>query len=392
MESSARGSRDVSKPPSWSGPLAGTIGALFGVLASGVAHGQGANSAPAASAAPPSSAGAIAGSAGSSAAPAAPGSAAEAAPSESAAPSGSAPGGAPSSSVAPPGSGSAEPAPSGAPSAATPDGSSEAGASIAPEPSGAPSGSASRVIAATPPEADEGRTEIDVRQSHVAFVEAGGFFSQGLDATDSATRAGGFYLGGIYPVAKDIVFTGRYQFASGYVVERLPGNRLGEFGVPNDVGVLETRHAVSFDIGYVARMTDGRVQAWLLPLIGPRIAVFKNAVAPRWAFEADLALRAGIWVGDLFEASSFIAYDPAIAKEEELADVQGPILSELRVGVGFRQTLPVGRRSRGTRFRPTEPGPVGVSIGYEGDILTLDHQRLSSHSIVLGLSYSLETK
>jgi len=218
---------------------------------------------------------------------------------------------------------------------------------------------------------------VEPEHSPLARLEAGGTMGQGLDATDSATRSGGFYAGGIYPIAKDFVFTGLYSFSSGHVVERLPGNRLGQFAVPNDVDVLETRHAIGFDVGYVGRLQGGPLAPFLMPLLGPRAAFFVNDVAPRWAFDVDLGLRAGVWVDDAFEASTFIAYDPALAKASDLPDVQGSVLSELRFGLG-------------AHFRTT--GPIGASFGYVGDIVTLEHQKLSSHSLFLGLSYALDVK
>jgi hypothetical protein len=226
-------------------------------------------------------------------------------------------------------------------------------------------------------ERDAPRAPTEPKRTPLARLEAGGSMSQGLDATDAATRSGGFYASGIYPIAKDFVFTGRYTLSSGHVVERLPGNRIGQFAVPNDIQVLETRHSVGFDVGYVGRLTDGDEKIWLMPLIGPRLAVFVNDVAPRWAFQADLALRGGVWVGDAFEATGFVAYDPSIAKSGDVRDIYGSILGELRFGAG-------------TYFRPK--GPAGISIAYEGDVVMLEHQRLSSHAILLGLSYAPEMK
>lgn len=224
--------------------------------------------------------------------------------------------------------------------------------------------------------ADAARTS-EPERSPLARLEAGGTIGQGLDATDSATRSGGFYAGGIYPIAKDLVVTGRYTFSSGHVIERLPGNRLGQFAVPNDVDVLEMRHAIGFDVGYVGRLGDGPLRPFLMPLLGPRVAFFVNEVAPRWALDVDLALRAGVWVSDAFEATTFVAYDPSLAKASDVPDVQGSVLGELRFGAGVH-------------FRTK--GPIGASFGYEGDVVTLEHQRLSSHSLLLGLSYALNTK
>lgn len=213
---------------------------------------------------------------------------------------------------------------------------------------------------------------VETKRALVQRVEVGGTVSSGLDTTDSATRSGGFYGRGAYLVAEDIAIMGRYSFASGHVIERLPGNRLGQFGVPNDVDVLESRHVLEIGGSYVARLTEGEVRFFALPYLGPRLALFVNDVAPRWAFEADLALRAGAWVGDGFEASAFVAYSPAIAKATDLADVYGGVLSETRFGVD-------------TSFRTI--GPFGIALGYEGTTLTLEHAHVSTHSLRLGVNY-----
>lgn len=213
---------------------------------------------------------------------------------------------------------------------------------------------------------------VETKRALVQRVEVGGFVSGGLDATDSATRAGGFYGKGAYLATEDIAILGRYSFGSGHVVERLPGNRLGQFGVPNDADVLESRHVFEIGGSYVARLSEGEVRFFALPYLGPRLAFFVNDIAPRWAFEADLALRVGAWVGDSFEASAFFAYDPAIAKATGLADVYGAVLSEMRFGAG-------------ATFRTS--GPVGVSFGYEGATLTLEHALVSTHSLQLGVNY-----
>lgn len=196
--------------------------------------------------------------------------------------------------------------------------------------------------------------------------------SGGLDATDGATRTGGFYGRAAYLVTPEILLLGRYAFASGHVIERLPGNRMGQFGVPNDVELLESRHAFEAGVGYMARLNQGEVRFFAVPSLGPRVALFVNDVSPRWAFEADLGLRAGAFVGDAFEASAFFAYAPAIAKASDLAGAYGTVLAEMRFGAGMA-------------YRAS--GPIGVAVGYEGGTVILEHAKLSTHSLVLGVNY-----
>lgn len=203
-------------------------------------------------------------------------------------------------------------------------------------------------------------------------AEIGGFVSGGLDATDNATRTGGFYGTGAYLVTPEIALLGRYSFASGHVMERLPGNQLGQFGVPNGRDVLESRHVFEIGASYVARLTEGETRFFAMPYLGPRLSFFVNDIAPRWAFEADLALRLGVWASDRFEASVFFAYDPAIAKANDLQDVQGAVLAEMRFGAS-------------TSYRLTEL--LGTSFGYEGGTVILEHAKLSTHALVLGVNY-----
>lgn len=206
----------------------------------------------------------------------------------------------------------------------------------------------------------------------VKRLEVGGFVSGGLDATDGATRFGGFYGKAAWLVAPRIAILGRYQFGSGHVVERFPGSAFGQFNVPNQTEVLESRHAFEAGASYVARLTKGEVRLFAMPYLGPRVALFVNDYAPRWAFEADIALRVGAWAGDDFEASAFFAYDPAIAKAQGVADVQGTVLTEMRFGA-----------SASTRLS----GPLGASFGYEGTTINLEHGKVSTHALVLGVNY-----
>lgn len=370
-----RGSSSKEPESFSSAPLAAVAGVVLGLVASGVARGQtGGGEPPPSSSAPAGSAGSRSKAAG--LASASPGGAESPGPSDSVAPSAS-----PSASAGevPAGSSSAEPVPAAPASGATPEDSGGPSPSASVEPPAAPSGSSfgselSRPYLPGYPRPDSVPRAPEREISPLARLEAGGSLSQGLDATDGSTRSGGLYAGAMYPASRDFVFTGKYAVSSGHVVERLPGNRIGSFGVPNDVDVLETRHAFGFDVGYVGRLTDGPLRAFVMPLVGPRVVVFKNDVAPRWAFDADLGLRAGVWVSDALEASTFFAVDPSIAKESDVPDVQGTVLNELRFGAG-------------THFRTK--GPIGVAIGYEGDVVVLEHQKLSAHSLVLGLSYAL---
>lgn len=281
-------------------------------------------------------------------------------------------------------------APGGGSGAAFPDTAAPAapGSSAAPPSEGV--GSAAPVVVASPsgglapssaapaadaPDAAAAKRRRDAERAVlVSRLEAGGMALAGLDATDAALRQGGFYGSGTYRFASDVVLQGRYSFASGHVIERLPGNQGGRFGVPNDVDVLESRHAFDLTIGYAFHGT-GPLRAFAIPFLGPRVPLLLNSVAARWAFEGEFGARVGVWSTDVFEASALLAYAPALAKEKDLPDVQGGILSELRFGAGVNVRA---------------AGPLGLSLGYEGNVVTLAHQRVSSHGLLAGLSYSLE--
>jgi len=230
--------------------------------------------------------------------------------------------------------------------------------------------------AASPPvTADAGRHPGSKPRDFLSRLEIGGLLGAGLDATDSPTRLGGFYLEGGHRIARDFVLSAHYGFASGHVVARLPGNRSGQFGAPNDVDVLQTSHVVDVSFGYVAELRAGPVRLWGMPFIGPRLSFLVNDVAPRSAFEGEMGARAGVWASDTLEASAFVAYAPALAKNHDVPDVYGALLSDFRFGATARARL---------------GEPLGLSVGYEGDVVTLQHQRQTSHALVLGICWFLE--
>jgi hypothetical protein len=212
------------------------------------------------------------------------------------------------------------------------------------------------------------------RRPEQGRIEAGGILGQGLDAADSPTRLGGFYAGGRHRLGGDVELGGRYDFASGHVTARIPGNRGGQFGVPNDVDVLETRHLIDVSLGYRLRPSRGVLRPFALPFLGPRFAVLVNDVAPRFAFEGQFGALAGV-SGDALEASALLAYAPAIAKTHDGRDVFGPIEGELRFGA---------------RAVATIDRPLGLSIAYEGDVFVLEHQRTTAHELLVGLTYAIE--
>jgi hypothetical protein len=211
-------------------------------------------------------------------------------------------------------------------------------------------------------------------QAH-ASAEAGGLWSQGLDATDAATRQGGFYAGGSYSINEQLKLFGRYTFASGTVVERLSGTRFDTFGEPNDVRTLQSRHALDLSVGYLLATGLAQQRVWALPFLGPRLLVLDDSVAPRTAFDAELGARVGIWSGDSFEASAFFAWAPALAKTKNPGDIYGRVLAEMRFGVATAIAF---------------AGPFGFTVGYEGDVVTLAYQRLSYHQALTGLTYAFE--
>lgn len=282
------------------------------------------------------------------------------APVDSAAPAGSGSASTPSSSSAPAGSASQ-------PAYPVPAYQAPAFAANAP--------SASPLLPPPPSGSDSGTRTSVVSPAHArAIAEAGGIWSQGLDATDSATRQGGFYAGGLYSIHERIKLFGRYSFASGSVVERLPGSGIDGFGSPNDVRVLQSRHAAEIAVGYSVETGPSRQRFWALPFVGPRLLVLADDAAPRTAFEAQLGARAGVRAGDAFEAGAFLAWSPALAKNDP-GDVYGNVLAELRFGAGAELAV---------------AGPFGITLGYEGDVITLAHQRLSYHQVLTGLTYAFE--
>ncbi len=214
------------------------------------------------------------------------------------------------------------------------------------------------------------------RSPAAGHVGASGVWSQGLDSTDSATRQGGFVLEGGALIAKQVPIDAHYAFASGHVMERLPGSRFGAFGVPNDVDQLQSRHAFDVTAGYLWRITEGRERVWAVPYLGPRALVLVDKVSPQWAMEAELGARLGLWSGDEIEASAFFAFDPAFARSSDPASVYGRIASELRFGAGFT-IHPAG-------------GALGARLGYEGDVVSLEHEKLTYHQLLAGLVYSFE--
>jgi hypothetical protein len=230
----------------------------------------------------------------------------------------------------------------------------------APRPEGPDSGRAHSVI-----------SRLEAR----AVAEVGGVWSQGLDATDASTRAGGAFAAGTYSINEQLRLLGRYLFATGTIVERLPGSRIDAFGAPNEVRVTQSRHVMNAALGYLVKSKDGRERFWALPFLGPRLLVLGDDVAPRTAFEVALGARAGIWSGDTLEASAWIAWAPALAKTSNPGDVYGAVLAELDFGAGAAIAL---------------SGPFGLTLGYEGNVVTLAHQKLSHHQVLTGLSYAFQ--
>jgi hypothetical protein len=226
-----------------------------------------------------------------------------------------------------------------------------------------------------PPFADAGRAQ-KFHAPPMAYATAGGVLSQGLDTTDRATRQGGFYLGGEYVIDKIVPIDAEYAFASGDVTERLPGSSFGAFGVPNDVRQLQSRHAFDVTAGYLWRITQGRERVYAVPYLGPRALFLVDPVSPEWAMEAEFGARVGVWSGNDIGADAFLAFAPAFARTSAPASVYGKIASELRFGAGF--TLHPGDSALGAR------------VAYEGDVVSLQHEKLTYHQLLAGLVYSFE--
>lgn len=217
---------------------------------------------------------------------------------------------------------------------------------------------------------DRGAPPPPERGAPQAIVEAGGLLGQGLDATDTATREGGLYLGARYFLAPEVLLLGRYAFSTGDEVVRAPGS--SRFGVANDLTQTSARHAIDLALGYRQLLTQGAVSPFVLPSIGPRVLVLARDASPMTALELSLGGRAGLTTRSA-EVSAFIAWAPAIVATKEPLDVYGTVRSELRFGADVAVAI---------------DNPLSVTLGYEGDVLELEHERVTRHRLLAGITYS----
>jgi hypothetical protein len=201
-----------------------------------------------------------------------------------------------------------------------------------------------------------------------ATLEGGGIAVQGVDATGTGTSGGGGYVGAAYWFGGRAPLFARYTVSASTIIDRV-GRPAG--GTPIDTPETAVRHTVDLGIGYRLDLTHGDGVVWLLPHLGPRAMFLVDSLAPLWAIELGGGLRAGITVRSKFELSGLIAYDVAVAKTDAPATVYGAPLGELRFGGEIKVT-------------PTEP--FALTLGYEGILLSLDHQQMSFHQILGGVA------
>ena len=236
---------------------------------------------------------------------------------------------------------------------------------------------ASAAVAAPPvdPPAQEAPAKPRSAPQGRARVEAGGELSLGTDATSSATRAGGAYLGGTWSfgAAQEWPLTLRYAFLRGSVVERLP---VPSGGSPtSDVTQTQTRSFFDASIGRRFRLAGDDTRVWLVPALGPRVAFLNDDAAPVQGMQAAGSLALGLSVGSGYEASTFVAYGRSIAKGSDARSIYGALVGETRFGA---------------RAVVRPDATFGLSLGYEGDVLVLEHRQLTSHGLLAGLDLRFE--
>lgn len=200
-----------------------------------------------------------------------------------------------------------------------------------------------------------------------ATLEAGGLAAQGLDATNAGLREGGGYAGAAYWLGGVAPIFARYSAAEGQVVDRIarPGG-----GPAQDVAQSVLRHTAELGIGYRLDFTKTTVRPWIMPFLGPRALFLVDDVAPLWAFELGGGGRLGVTVRDAFELSALVAFDGAVARTDAPRTVYGAPKSELRFG-GDLAVWP--------------GGPFALTLAYEGNVVALDHEKMTFHQALAGV-------
>ena len=206
-------------------------------------------------------------------------------------------------------------------------------------------------------------------------LEAGGLVSAGLDATDAATRQGGAYVGAAWWIKPRLPLALRYTVASGDVTERLPLPSPAGGSPTLDRSTRQTRQSFDLSIAWRFDLNEGRDVFYLAPSVGPRATWLTDDVSPVWALEGQALLRLGVGAARAWDVHSFVGYGRALAHTSSATSVYGALVAETRFGA--------------TASVWAAPA-LALTLGYEGDVATLDHQSLTYHQLLVGLSRSFD--
>lgn len=206
-------------------------------------------------------------------------------------------------------------------------------------------------------------------------IEAGGLVSAGLDATDATTRQGGAYAGATVWATPRVPIALRYTVASGFVTDRVAAPSPDGSSPVLDARSRQTRQ--SFDLGVAWRfdLTEGREIVYVAPSVGPRATWLTDAVSPLWTFEGEGLLTLGVRAPRAWDARAFAGYARSLARASSPPSIHGALVAESRFGATVS-----------TFASPN----FAVSLGYEGDVVTLEHQSLTYHQLLLGLSRTFD--
>ena len=236
------------------------------------------------------------------------------------------------------------------------------------------SGKAARAADAPPPPPDTPDTPSageGARLEPRFAVVFGALAARGQDATDGSTQFGGGYVGGRVWILPKLLLSGMYSASAGGVTERLaaPGG-----GAVQDVAQNQVRHTGDLTIGWRFDLGHAETRVWLLPYLGLRSLFLVDDVAPVWALEAQGGGRLGVSLGSSFDLSAFGSYGRALTADGT-PGVYGNIIAEPRFGADLHLHA---------------AGPLWITLGYEGDIVALEHQNVTYHLAIAGLEARFE--
>ena len=216
------------------------------------------------------------------------------------------------------------------------------------------------------PTPDTPREGEDARFEPRFAVAFGAIAARGQDATDGTTQFGGGYVGGRVWILPKLLLSGMYSASAGGVTERLaaPGG-----GAVQDVPQNQVRHTGDLTLGWRFDLGHAQTRVWLLPYLGLRSLFLVDDVAPVWALEAQGGGRLGVSFGHAFDLSAFGSYGRALTADGT-PSVYGNIIAETRFGADLHLHA---------------AGPLWITLGYEGDIVALEHQNVTYHLAIAGL-------